>query len=58
MIIDRADNVLDVVTMSEKGMSGRRYDQSLDLGEFDALKRLLEWCRRHVLSPLSHLQRV
>ena len=30
-------------------MSGRGYDQSLNLREFDAFERILEWCRHDVI---------
>ena len=42
IVPDRADKILDIVTVSEKRASGRRYDQSLNLGEIDALKSVLE----------------
>ena len=40
-----ADNVLNTAAALEKWMGGGRYDQGLDLGEFDALKRALKWGR-------------
>ena len=46
------------MTVSEKRVGSRGYDQSLNLWEFDTPERLLEWGRRSVISPLSYLQRV
>ena len=43
------DNVLNIAAALEKRMSGGRYDQSLDLGEFDALKRVLKRGRSNLV---------
>jgi hypothetical protein len=48
---DYADEVLNFVTMSQKGMSGRRYDQRLDLRECDKLKGVLERTRNAHVPP-------
>jgi hypothetical protein len=42
------------MTVSGKGMSSRRYDQSPDLREFDTFKGVLEWTR-NACSPMVPL---
>jgi len=48
---NHANNVLNVATVSEKGVSGRGQDQCLNLGEIDTLKRTLEWIRNTGTRP-------
>ena len=47
--IKHADNLLHVPTVLEKRMSVERYDESLNLGEFDTPKRFLEWGRNRAV---------
>ena len=57
VITNYAGNVLHIGTALKKGISGRRYDQSLDLGELDTLERTLER-ERTSISEVSHFQRM
>jgi len=57
MVSNHTDDVLNIGTISEKRMSGSGYDQSLDLGKFDAFKRVLERSRHDVIHS-HYLQRV
>ena len=42
IVPNRIDKILDIATVPEKRMSGRRYDQSLNLGEINTLKSVIE----------------
>ena len=42
LILSHTDNILHVTTVSEKRVSARRYDQSLNLREFDTFKSIFE----------------
>jgi hypothetical protein len=48
---DYADEVLNIVTMSQKGISSGRYDQSLDLRECDTIKGVHERTRNVRVPP-------
>ena len=45
ILITHAENFLHITTVFEKEVGGRRKDESLNLGEFDTLERLLESSR-------------
>ena len=55
--LDHTGNVFYTTTVLKKRIRGRRYDQSLDLGKLDTLKRGLERGRSRVFQP-SYLQRM
>ena len=57
MVANHTGNILHIETVLEKRVSGRRYYQSLDLREFDALESALKESRDRVVRP-SHLERV
>ena len=57
LLFNYADDVLHITAVSEKRVSGRWYDQSLNLREFDTLKSILEYGRNRATCP-SYLQRV
>ena len=42
MVIKHADDLLHIPTVLEKRISVERYDESLNLREFDPLERFLE----------------
>ena len=50
-VSDYVNNVLDVVTVPEKRMGGRGYDQSLNHGKFDIYKSVLECAHKKFIRP-------
>ena len=56
-MVNNTGDILHIETVPEKRVSGRRYDQSLDLGEFDIFESVLKAGRDKVVRPF-HLERV
>ena len=54
-IFNHAENILHVAAVLDERISGRGQDQSLNLGEFNTLQRVLERGRNEITRP-SYLQ--